>query len=315
VKAFTLSLLLSGLSFAGALNGPVPGFILDGRSGSLRPVLGIPGAMQLGNGINLPFRVVSAEFDPNGGFAVAVSDEAPSHLYLIQNLTNPTVTDMGVVADHSSVLAINSTGQTAVLGAPGQLQFVTSLNGSPTLGNAIPTRALLGPISAGIVDDTGQCAVVGTTSDMGGALESLCADGSSQRFLTQAGMRISGIGLTNQGRDAILADSAGQQILRVASYVGFAGVSVLASAQDGVTTPVGLQVNGQQAIVADSGTSAIFLIDLSGQAAIRSISLTSAPARLKLMADRTIALLGDPTLAPFSIFDLQAMQSFFIPTN
>jgi hypothetical protein len=222
---------------------------------------------------------------------------------------------MGAIADNSSVLGINSPGQTAILSASGQLQFLTSLTNSPVLGNALPTQALLGPISAGIVDDAGQCALVGTTSDAGGAFESLCADGSSQRFVTQAGMHISAIALTNQGQDAILADSASQQILRVASYAQSAAVSALATASDGVTTLVGLQLNGQQAIVADSGASSIFLIDLSGQVAIRSIPLSSAPARLKLMPDRTVALLSDPTLAPFSIFDLQAMQSFFIPTN
>lgn len=315
MKALVLAALTAGLSFAGGLNGPAPGFILDARTGSLRPVLGMPGAMQLGDAVSLPFHAISADFDPNGNFAVVVSDETPSHVYVIKNLTNPVITDLGTVADNSSVLGVNRTGQTAVLSAPGQFQFLTGLGDSPALANAIPTGSLLGPISAGVVDDAGQCALVGTSADATAALETLCADGSSQRVLTQDGMRITAIALANQGQDAIVADSAGQQVLLIASYASQAGVSVLASSNDGVNAPVGIQVSGQQAIVADSGASAIFVVDLAGQAAVRTIALNGPPARLKLMADKSVALLSDPTSAPFSIFDIQAMQSFFIPTN
>jgi hypothetical protein len=315
MKALFLVLFTAGISCAGPLGGPVSGFVLDGRSGSLRPVLGIPGAMQLGAEISLPFQITSADFDPSGSFAVVISNETPSHLYLIQNLNNPVITDMGAIADNSSVLAVNGTGQAAVLGAPGQLQFLTGIKTSPVLTNAIPAQALLGPISAAVLDDAGQCAVVGTSGDTAGALETLCADGTSNRILTQPGLHISSMALANHGQDAILADSAGQQILRVAGYDQAAVTTTLAAAQDGINTPVGLQVNGQRAIVADSAATSIFVIDLSGQTSIQTVALGGAPARLKFLTDRTVALLTDPTLAPFTIFDLQAMQSFFIPTN
>jgi len=315
VKSLGISLLLAGLCYAGPLGGPVPGFIVDSRSGTLRPVLGIPGAMQLGTAITLPFQITSADFDPNGNFAVVVSNETPGHLYLIQNLNNPVITDMGAIADNSTVLAVNSTGQAAVLRAPGQLQFLTGITSSPVLANAIPAQQLLGSISTGVLDDAGRCALLGTSGDSAGALETLCADGTSQRILIQPGMHLSAIALANQGQDAILADSGGRQILRVAAYAQSAAVTTLAGSQDGINTPVGIQVNGQQAVVADSAASSIFLIDLSGQAAIQTISLNGAPARVKFLADRTVVLLTDPSAAPFTIFDLQAMQSFFIPTN
>jgi hypothetical protein len=315
VRVLMIALLTARIVCAGPLGGPVPGYILDARSGTLRPILGIPGAMQLGTGINLPFQVTSADFDPSGALAVVVSNETPSHLYVIQNLSNPAITDMGAIADNSSVLAVSSTGQAAVLSAPGQLQFLTGINNSPVLSSAVPAQALLGPISAGVLDDAGQCALVGTSADTTGAFETLCADGTSRRILTQPGMHIIGIALANQGQDAVLADSAGQQILRVANYAQSTAVSTLAASQDGINTPVGLQVRGQQAIVADSAASSIFLIDLSGQTPIQAVALSGTPTKLKFLTDRSVAVLGDPTLAPFTIFDLQAMQSFFIPTN
>jgi hypothetical protein len=315
VKSIFLAISWIAVSSAAPLGGPVPGYIVDARTGSIRPVLGIPGGMQLGAAIALPFQVTNADFDPNGNFAVAISNEKPSHLYLIQSLANPSITDMGAIADNSNVLGVNSTGQTAVLSAPGQLQFLTGIASTPVLSNALPTQALLGPISAGIIDNAGQCALLGTSSGSLGAFETFCADGTSQRIFTLPAMQIAAIALANQGQDAILADGAGQQVLRVANYSQSSAFSILASAADGLNTPVGLQVNGQQAIVADSAASSLFLIDLSGQTAVQAVALNAAPARLKFLANRTIILLNDPTVMPFTIFDLHAMQSFFIPTN
>jgi hypothetical protein len=316
MKIVLLMLALAVSCLAGPLGGPQPGFILDGRTGSLRPLLGMPGAMQLGAPVSLAFGVTSAGFDPNGNFAVVVSNEKPSHLYLVQGLTNsPVTTDFGAIADNSTVLAIDGGGQNAVVSAPGQLQFLTGLQGTPVLANALPTQALLGPITTGILDAAGQCALVGTSAGGTGAFESFCPDGTSQRFLLQQGMQIAGIALANQGQDAILGDSGGQQVLRVAGYAQTAAVTAVATANDGINTPAGVQVSGQLAIVADAGATAIFAIDLSGQTAIQTIALNTAPAKLAAVQDRSLLLLNDPTATPFTIFDLHAMQSFFIPAN
>jgi hypothetical protein len=315
MRMFLLALLTAGLGMAGSLNGPVPGFVLDARSGSIRSLLGIPGAMQLGPALNLPFQVTSADFSRLGSRAVAISNETPSHVYVIQNLSSPAVSDLGPVATGSTVLGLNSTGQVAVLSAPGQLQFVSGINGTPAVSAAISASALLGPVSAGIVDDAGQCALLATSANSLGALETLCADGTSQRILVQPGLQISALSLANQGQDVILADSAGQQVLLVAGYARSAAVSILATSRDGINNPVGVQVNGQQAIVADSAAASVFLIDLSGRNPVQAIAIMGTPGRLKLLADPTVALLTDPTALPFTVFDLQAMQSFFIPTH
>jgi hypothetical protein len=271
--------------------------------------------MQLGDALDLPFHVLSAEFSSQGNVAIAVSNETPRHAYVIQNLGNPVLIDLGNVADSSSVVSVNSTGQAAVLTAPGQLQFLTSLLTVPVLSNAIPTSALLGVPTAGVVDDLGRCAILGTVDDANGALETLCADGSSQRILIQSGLRISAIALTNQGSDAIVADSTGQRVLRISNYATSASVSTLAGAADGITSPVGIQISGPLALIADTSTSSIFAIDLTGQSKTQVFLLTAAPAQLKVLADRSIALLTDPASPQFIIFDLQAMQSFFVPTN
>jgi hypothetical protein len=310
---FTLSTVLALI--AGPLGGPVPGYILDSRSNSIRPVLGIPGGMQLGTPVTLPFGVLSADFSADGQFAIAISNETPGHIYLIRNFTSPVLTDLGPVPDASSVLGVNSRGTAAVLSSPGQLQFMTSIADTPVLSAAVPTNNLLGPITAGVVDDAGQCAVLATAGDGSGAIETLCADGSSQRILTQTGLAVSSLALANNGGDAIVADTAGQQILRISGYAQSPAVTAIATSADQISAPVGVQILGDQAFVADSAASALFLIDLAGHNPVQATPLSSPPARLKFLADRSILLLTDTTAAPFTIFNLPAMQSYFVPAN
>lgn len=319
----TLFLALAGalMMEAAPLTGPMPGYLLDARTNSIRPVFGMPGAMQMGSAVNLPFAVVSADFGPDGNSAVVISAEQPAHLYVIRSLdvtrslAKPIAMDLGTVSDGASVLSINASGNAAVILSPGQIQFVTGLANTPALSVAVPASALLGPISAGVLDNAGQCALLGTSLAGVGAVETLCADGTSQRLSTQAGMNISAIALANQGQDLMVADVAGKQILRLSGYAQAPLVTTVATVADGLSNPIGIQVAGDIAIVADAGTPAVFTIDLTGSKAVQVSVLDVPPARLKFLADRNILLLSDPSAALFTIFQLSAMQSYFVPTN
>jgi hypothetical protein len=307
-------LLLSFIScFAGGgPTGPLPGFVLDPRNSTIRPVFGIPGALQLGPAVPLAFGVVSADFGPNGAFAVAISDEQQAHAYLIRNVSSatPDIADLGVVAAGSTVLGLDSSGVAALLSSPGQLQFLTGLPAAPAL--AAPVAMAPGDISSAALETGGGCALLGASA---GVLERYCADGSSAALLTSPGSLFSAIAIVNAGRDVLLADRAAKQVLTVNDYRGQATVSPLAAASDGLVNPCGLVVNGKTAFVADAGAAAVFSIDLSGQQPIASQTLGMAPSRLKALTDSSILLLNDPSGTPFTIFQTDAMRSFFVPTN
>jgi hypothetical protein len=312
IQYISISLLFAACMGAAGPGGTVPGYILDSRSASIRAVYGIPGALQLSAPLDLPFAVASAMFGPAGDYAVAIGGQQPAHAFLIQSLSSvPTVTDLGAVADNTRVLAVNAPGSAALLysGDGTAIQFVTGLPLAPVVSGAVSTSALAGPITAAALD-AGSCAIVGT-----GALETLCADGTSQRIVP-LGMNVSDLVLANRGQDIVLADRTAQQIVLVSQYAQSANITVLAGPADGIATPVGLQaVSATQILAADSGASAVFVIDPTGALPIASIDLNVAPTQLRSLADRSILLLNDASALPFTIMDLQTMRTFFIPTN
>ena len=302
-------------ALAGGPGGPVPGYVLDGRTASIRAIYGIPGAMQLGPPLALPFGAASAGFGPAGDYVLAISDQQPAHAVLVQSLTaaQPALTDLGPVADGTRVQALNASGSAAFLyaGDGTAVQFLTGLPQAPSLSAPVSTGSLLGPITAAVLDDAGACAIAGT-----GSVAMLCSDGTMQTLLAQTNWNISALVLTNNGRDLIVADRAGKQIVLVNQYRQSANTVVLASSNDGIDTPVGLQTNpAGQVLAADRGASALFIIDSSGRQPIQAVPLGVAPSRLQPLSDSSILLLNDPSALPFTIMDVASLQTFFIPAN
>lgn len=313
IKHICISLLFAASMAAAGPGGIVPGYILDSRSSAIRAVYGIPGALQLGAPLDLQFGVVSAAFGPSGDYALAIGVQQPPHAFLIQSLSGtPNVTDLGVVADGTRALAVNASGSAAVLyaGDNSAIRFVTGLPQLPVLSPSVSTSALAGPIAAAALDAAGGCAILGT-----GALETLCADGTSQRILP-AGLNVSDLMLANKEQDLIFADPTAHQIVLVTQYAQAAIVSVLAGSADGIDTPLGLQsFSSTRILAADSGAAKVFIIDPTGVAPLTSLDTNIAPTQLRSLADHSILLLNDASAMPFTVLDVQSMKTFFIPTT
>jgi hypothetical protein len=305
--------LVASCAFAAGPGGPVPGYILDSRTSVIRPVLGIPGAMQLGAPLSPGFNVTSAEFGPAGDFALAMDDRTPAHLYLVQQLSStPAASDLGALANDARVLAINSSGSAGMVysASTSQIWFATGLPQQPVLSAPISTANLAGPITAAALDDAGACAIAGT-----GALETICSDGTSRRIL-ETGLNVASIALSLNGQDAIVADQAATQVLFIPNYAQSSASTVIAAASDGLNTPAAVRaISATRILVADNAASKLFSIDTSGAQTVQSIDLNIAPTQLRPLADRGILLLNDAATLPFTIMDLSQMQTFFIPAN
>ncbi len=313
MKRLALALIAASLPLAGNPGATVSGYILDSRTAVIRPVYGIPGAMRLGSALDLPFGVMSAVFGPAGDYALVTTDEQPPHAWLVQNpATAPNPVDLGAVTAKTRAVAVNAPGTAALLASPdtGTIQFASGLPQAPALSAAVSTGTLAGPVSAAALDDAGLCAVLGT-----GALETLCADGTSTRILP-VGMTISALVVANKGQDLFFTDSAAQQAVMVRNYGQSQTPQVLAQASDGLLSPLAIQfINASQVLVADAGASTVFAIDPGGNQAMQTVALDAVPSQLLPLTDRTILLLNDVSALPFTIMDVQSMQTFFIPAN
>ncbi len=300
--------------FGGGPAGPVAGFVLDSRTATIRAMTGIPGATRLADPLALPFPILAAEFAPSGDAAVVITGDQPRHLIILGSLLSgsPSIADLGEVADGTRLLGLNAKGTAAIVYSPaeGQLRFVIGIGKDAVLSAPVPAAALAGPVTAGVLDEAGSCAILGT-----GSLETLCSDGSSRRVLTDSTFHITALALTGNGRDLWVADDAGKQILRVADYANSSSATVFASEADGLRKPVALAFTAAgQVLVADSDAPAIFAIDPAA-GTVRSIALDVAPSQLRALTDRSLLLINDLNALPFTLFATEAMRTYFVPAN
>src|ERR1700736_5466969 len=128
------------------VQGVVTGIVLDTRSGSLRPVLGIPGASPLGDPIPFPPGIVEAAIRNNS--AVIVSAGQPSLVYLLRQLNSaaPEVIKLDSSIAAVSGIYLNGPATTALLYSSSNdlFQFVTGLDALPQLSDPIPASLMRG---------------------------------------------------------------------------------------------------------------------------------------------------------------------------
>lgn len=310
----SLAIVFASQLFAAGPTGPTAGFILDSRTSTIRSMTGVPGALRLADPVALPFSISAAEFSSGGDLAVVLTTDQPQHLAVVSLLGSsaPAIADLGELSDGTRILALNAKGTAAIIYSAllQQLRFVSALNGNPVLSSPISTAALAGSVSAGVLDEAGSCAVLGT-----GSVETLCSDGASRRVLPEAAFNVTAMVFLNGNRDLWVADAAGKQVLRVSNYAQQAVPTVFASEADGVQRPVALAIspNGQ-VLVADSGAAAIFVID-SAAPPVKTISLDVIPSQLRPLTDRSLLLLNDLSALPFTLFATEAMRTYFVPAN
>ena len=316
MKIVLALLFTAGLLAAGPA-GPVAGWTLDSRTGTVRAVTGLPGALRLADAVVLPFGVTAAEFTPSGNRALVLTASTPSRLVVLKALQSiaPEIADLGEVADGTRLLATNAKGNAAIVysAAQNELRFVSGLDREPVLSPPVSTASLAGPITASILDDAGQCAVLGT-----GAVETLCADASSSRVLPDTSLNITALVFANSNRDLVLADAAGKHIIRINGYSQAPAITTLASQSNGLVRPVALAILASgQILVADADAQTIFTID-AVTGLIVSTPLDIAPTQLRPLTDRTLLLLNDLgalSALPFTLFATEAMRTYFVPAN
>ena len=301
-----------GMQAAGP-GGPVPGWTLDNRTATIRAVTGIPGAMRLADPITLPNGIAAVEFSSTGDFALAISTDQPAHLLAISAMhTAPAVVDLGAISDGSRILGLNQKGTAGLVYSPliQSVLFVSALDQAPAISAPVSTAGLAGPITAGLLEDSGNCAVLGT-----GSIETLCADGSSRRVTQDTGLSVTALALANGSQDLWIADSANKQISRVSGYAQQSSATVFAAQTDGLMRPVALAVTSSgEVLAADADAQAVFTID-PASVSIQTISLSFVPSQLRPLTDRSLLLLNDLNSLPFTLFASEGMRTYFIPAN
>ena len=303
--AFTLPAL-----FAAGPSGPVAGWTLDARTATIRAITGLPGALRLADPLALPFGIAAAEFDSTGSTAAALTTGQPARLVILTSLaTTPAIADLGEMPEGTRLFALTRKGTAALIYVPltKQIRFATELATAPVLSAPI----YAGTAAVGLLEESGTCALIG-----GSQLSRICRDGGTRQLVPDLTLNVTALAWANNDRDLWLADAAASQIIRLQDYLGTAIVSSPATVNDGIVQPVALFVSPSgMVLAADSGAQAIFAIDPSGAAALRSLPLDITPTQLRPLTDRSLLLLNDLSALPFTLLSTEAMRTYFVPAN
>jgi len=277
--SFLLCLLPAALAQDGTqIGGPVSGTVLDHGSGSLRPMLGVPGAAYLGAG--LVAGVDAAAISPDGEVALAVSQGKLQWISGLRELAPAGVPVDGAI-DGADRLAWSPDGSFAAAysSRSGQAQVLRIASRVPAAGPPIDIAL---PVTALAVSASGDL-VAGAE---GGVY--LIAAGAAPRLLAAAARPAS---LAVRGSTLYVADSAAGSILRVDNFATAAAASVFT---DGVPSPVGvaLSSDGKRLLAASRDGKFVGVWDLASGSSGGHVELDCVPTELRAFGGRDIWLLN-----------------------
>jgi len=297
--------------------GVISGYILDARSGTLRPVLGSPGAAYLGSALPLGWGVTAAAVRGSRDVAVAISNEQPRRAYVLHGLSAAVTAvslDAALPDSDRAFLSADGSAAAIVFTSQNQVQLVTNLASAPAVSDPVPL-ALRGNITAVAVSNSGCALVAGADSQSGQVVE-LCAanPGAVISVFDRGAFRPTAVAwLSNQS--VAVADAASNQVLLFA--LDGSAPTVLLDQSSGIDSPVGLAaVDSSTLAVAIAGSAALVVARTDGSQPPRIVPLPAAPTKLAALDTPSILVSND--LLDFPLLLVNAQQdysAFFVPMN
>jgi hypothetical protein len=291
------------------LSGPVPGFVFERSSHSIRPIFGVPGSSYLGPSVADGFDTASVS--PLGISALATQS---GKLYFIRHLNSsqPDSMPLDGAMSGATLFTWSPDGTSAALYSADsrQAQVLRNLDGTPTIEDPIDLSSLNGPVSALAFD--GKRLLIGA----GGVY---LADGQSAPKLLAPVVNPSALALDSAKGDLYVADQTSNQIWMVRGYGGDAAPMLFADERSGVSSPVGIRVSGdgRRLLIANSGNKAIDALEISTRATLGHIDLDFAPGRMEAVGSGSLSLLNFGAAdSPLYVLDSGGdLAVYFIPAG
>lgn len=322
-KAQIAAVLALGLASAattvlGQPQGVVSGYVIDGRTGSLRAVLGIPGATRLGDPIALPSRIQSGAI--RSGRAVLLSQGLAQSVYVARNLSAaaPEVIALNAAIPHVSRVFMNPIGTTALLYSltAHRFQFVTGLDTTPHAGDPISDSMVQGAFAAASVASSTGCALVASNDEAGAYLRKLCPDGSSPITVGMTGAHISSLAWFRKDVDAVAVDQNSNQVYRLSDVSNGGSPVALAGPAQGIGFPAEvLPLDDSHVALTERGSATLRVFDTNGGTS-QSYTLTQVPTELDAMDEPGVLAISRIGPGPLLLVDTRHnFASFFVPLN
>jgi hypothetical protein len=298
------------------LSGPVPGFVFDRSSQSIRPIFGVPGSSYLGPAVTDGFDIASVS--PLGISALATQ---AGKIYVIRNLDSdqPDSTPIDSAISGAGLFAWGQDGvSVAVYSADArQAQVLRNLDPrdsskAPTIEDVIDLSSLNGTVSALTFD--GKRPLIGAAGGV------YLADGQSAPKLLVTATNPVALSIDGKKGDLYIADQDSNQIWMVRGYASDSATPMLfADGGAGVSSPVGIRVSGdgRRLLIANSGSKGVDALEISTRASLAHVDLDFAPGRMEALGSGPLSLLnfGGPD-GPLYVLDGSGdLAVYFVPAG
>lgn len=290
---------------------PLSGLVFDGSA--VRPILGLPGASQMGDAIGLGFRPAAAAFSFANNYGLAI-DSNRGTVVLLRGVRSGQIVTSVLGSTTAGDVRIGAAGTAAVLVSEGDstFQMIQGLPDHPTFSQAMPYSGVP-PLTALDVDAAGSNILAAFSDGVRGEVDRFDAAGT-KHFITAA-VAPSAVEFINGGHDAAIADSGANQILIVRDIQGAQEQVVAASGAD-LNGDLSMSVWNSLLLVGSSGSQKLFEIDLTQLAVKGTFQLSVAPTRIDPLNDSDVFLISDFTSHPIYVIRMaDSPSTFFIPGN
>ncbi|MGI4980972.1 MAG: hypothetical protein ACRYHB_11335 [Janthinobacterium lividum] len=251
---------------------PNLGYAWSQADRTLRPILGIPGAAQLGQSV-----VPAAAYD------LAATDAAGRYAILLGE--NQSVYSMALPGGAPVLLAMKAADRSRIVFAPlgtFALVFAPGSSSATVIANLsgnlqLRSTTFAGPMLDAAVNDSGNVAAAFTSAN---GVSIQVSPVTGQSVSVAAGMRgIGGMAFLAGTDDLLLGDAPGNRLLRVQSASTSPGVTTVPTGGL-LKTPasIGTSRTARWAVVANGAEQSAVRIDLTGGTAAQLSTCTCQPA-------------------------------------
>ncbi len=270
-----------------SFQGPLGGFGFSAASKTLRPLLGIPGAMH----VDAPIlnRVDSASIAPGGqwGFVTRAG-----HTTFVRGLSDlaPAESSIDGLMDAADRVVWSRDGTFALLycSSGSRLQRV-QLSGSKPLADAPIDLSPWGQVTTLAIDPAGKQIAVGFAAS--GIY--LFTNGQSPALLVSMALPAAAA-FDGTGNYLFAIDRDTQRIVQFQSGAGISEFVSLVQPDGPALHPAGLAVSGDglYLVLADSATRSVFVYDTNSRSLANTIPLNFAPSRFEALSAGPVFLLN-----------------------
>ena len=249
------------------------GFTFDAPTGSLRAVIGYPGAASFGPAILSGLEFGSAA--PRENYAIALQN---GNCVLITALdSSASSSPIPAVTRRPDGIAWSGDGTVAVLysRAGNWLQVISGLPGNPSAGTYLDVASLGGSLTAVAVDGTGKQIAV-AASGPGGGLYTLTASQAFAPILALANPV--SLAFSNDGTQLFSIDAAGMQL----AVVHLPGLDSQMIALTGMAQPFAVRQAADGSVyIAGRSDQVLRAYNLSSQQVVHELPLSFAPTGIE----------------------------------